>query len=396
MSLSNVDLWNGIRAAFPNFANHTSVGTKALFTEAGFEQLKNFSLETLNEFWDLSMRVFLQTVNIAQARDPLNEQDFGEVYEQSRGGYIQRLAITPMKPISPKYKGLENGKSVDPFVVRKPKIEERFFKQNFDYQHLITIPDEFQFKQIFISEFGMSETMAGLFLQMENAYKVQKYVNKLEAINEGINSTSHPLQGSQIVTASLSESPTETELVNLILTIKNVISAMTVGASTSAFNASRFQTLQSRDRLRILVRPQFKNELSVIVARNSYNADTLNLPIPIVEVENFGGIQPYKEAAFSTPLYEVYDSFGAVIGYTDVSGGKEVTVAEQDVFWKDPNADVIAIIADKGWLFESIQNPYRVEPIRNPAGLYQNYWASAPNNAILVDALYNVVVVKRG
>lgn len=395
MALSNVDLWNGIRAAFPNFANHTSVGTKALFTEAGFEQLKNFSLETLNEFWDLSMRVFLQTVNIAQARDPLNEQDFGEVYEQSRGGYIQRLAITPMKPISPKYKGLENGKSVDPFVVRKPKIDERFFKQNFDYQHLITIPDEFQFKQIFISEYGMSETMAGLFLQMENAYKVQKYVNKLEAINEGINSVSHPLQGSQIVTSSLSESPTETELVNLILTIKNVISAMTVGASTSAFNALRFQTLQARDRLRILVRPQFKNELSVIVARNSYNADTLNLPIPIVEVENFGGLQPYKEAAFTTPLYEVYDSFGAVIGFTEVQGGKAVTVAEHDVFWKDPNADVLAIIADKGWLFESIQNPYRVEPIRNPAGLYQNYWASAPNNAILVDALYNVVAVKR-
>lgn len=395
MALSNVDLWNGIRAAFPNFANHTSVGTKALFTEAGFEQLKNFSLETLNEFWDLSMRVFLQTVNIAQARDPLNEQDFGEVYEQARGGYIQRLAITPMKPISPKYKGLENGKSVDPFVVRKPKIDERFFKQNFDYQHLITIPDEFQFKQIFISEFGMSETMAGLFLQMENAYKVQKYVNKLEAINEGINSTSHPLQGSQIVTTSLSESPTESELVNLILTIKNVISAMTVGASTSAFNSLRFQTLQARDRLRILVRPQFKNELSVIVARNSYNADTLNLPIPIVEVENFGGLQPYKEAAFTTPLYEVYDSFGAVIGFTEVQGGKAVTVAEHDVFWKDPNADVIAIIADKGWLFESIQNPYRVEPIRNPAGLYQNYWASAPNNAILIDALYNVVVVKR-
>lgn len=395
MALSNVDLWNGIRAAFPNFANHTSKGTKEMFTEAGFEQLKNFSLETLNEFWDLSMRVFLQTVNIAQARDPLNEQDFGEVYEQARGGYIQRLAITPMKPISPKYKGLENGKSVDPFVVRKPKIDERFFKQNFDYQHLITIPDEFQFKQIFISEFGMSETMAGLFLQMENAYKVQKYVNKLEAINEGINSLSHPLQSSQIVTTSLSESPTETELVNLILTIKNVISAMTVGASTSAFNTLRFQTLQSRDRLRILVRPQFKNELSVIVARNSYNADTLNLPIPIVEVENFGGLQPYKEAAFTTPLYEVYDSFGAVIGYAEVEGGKEVTVAEEAVFWKDTNSDVIAIIADKGWLFESIQNPYRVEPIRNPAGLYQNYWASAPNNAILIDALYNVVVVKR-
>lgn len=393
MALTNVDLWNGIRAAFPNFRNHTAKATKDTFTEAGFERLRNFSIETLNEFWDLSIRVFLQTVNIAQAHDPLDSQGFGEVYEQSRGGYIQRLAVMPMKPISPKYKGLVNGKSVDPFTVRKPVIEERFFKQNFDYQHLITVPDEFQFKQIFISEFGMSEMMAGIMVQMENAYKIQKYTNKLEAINAGINSNTNPLQESQKVTVQLSEQPVEAELINLILTIKNVISAMTTGASTSAFNAMHFQSLQEKGRLKMLVRPQFRNEIEVLVARNSYNAETLNIPIDIVEVENFGGLMPFQEADFTTPLYEVYDEFGAVKGYNTAKGQTEVTVEEVDVFWKDPNEKVKAIIADKGWIFESIQNPYRVEAIRNPAGLYQNYWASAPNNAILVDALYNVVVI---
>lgn len=397
MAITNVDLWNKIRAAFPNFRNHTSEGTRALFTEAGYEKMRNFSVDALNEFWDLSMRVFLQTVDIAQAKDPLDSQGFGEVYEQARGGYIQRLAITPMKPISPRYKGLKNGKSVDPFVVRKPQINERFFKQNFDYQHLLTIPDEFQFKQIFISEYGMSEVMAGLMLQMENAYKIQKYVNKLEAINAGINSTQNALQESQKFAVSVSDTPTEAELVDLVLAIKNIVSAMTVGASSSAFNAMHFPTVQEKDRLKLLVRPAFKNQIEVLVARNSYNASTLNLPIDVIEVEHFGGLEPYKEAEFTTKLYEVYDEFGAVIGYSETegqTGADSVEVEEYDVFWKDPNAGVHAILADKGWIFESIQNPYRVEPIRNPAGLYQNYWASAPNNAILVDALYNVVVIK--
>lgn len=394
MALSNVDLWNGIRAAYPNFRNHTSEATRADFTESGFEKLANYSIETLNEFWELSIRVFLQTIDISDARDNLELQGFGEVYEQARGGYIQRLAIMPMKPISPKYNKLENGKSIDPFPVRKPKVEERFFKQNFNYQHLLTLPDEYHYKQVFVSEYGMSELIAGLMKQMENAYIEQKYVNKLEAINAGLNSKTNPLQESQKITVNLSENPTSDELVNFILTIKNVISAMSIGASSSAFNAMHFQTAQKKDRLKLLIRPQFRNMIDVLVARLSYNANTLNIPIDIVEVEHFGGLQPYADEEFSTPLYEVYDAFGSVIGYNTVEGSDTVSVKEYDVFWKDPNEKIHAIIADKGWLFESIQNPYRVEPIRNPAGLYTNYWASAPRNAVLVDALYNVVTIQ--
>lgn len=395
MALTNAQLWDGIRAAFPNFRNHTSKATRELFTEAGFESLQRFSVETLNDFWDLSIRVFLQTINISQAKDQLDAQDFGENYEQARGGYIQRMAMYPIKPISPVYKNLKNGASVDPFKVRKPKVEERFFKQNFDYQSLLTVPDEFQYKQLFISEFGISEFMAGLMLSLENGFKIQKYVNKLEAINKGINSSQNPLQKSQTVEVQMSDTPTADELVNLVLAVKNTISAMTIGASSSAFNAMHFPSVQERSRLKMLVRPAFKNQLEVIVARNTYHADALNIPIDIVEVESFGGLEPYQDDAFSTKLYEVYDSFGTVIGYNTAEDQTEVTVKEDGVFWKDPNKDVVAVIADKGWIFTSIQNPYRVEPARNPAGLYTNYHATAPGNAILVDALYNVVVIKK-
>lgn len=389
--LSNATLWNEIRKAFPQFASHTSEVTSKFFTKAGFEKLKNWNVETLNDFFNLSIRVYLQLVNISHAKDRFEEQDFGEYYENPMGGYIQRMATTSIKPVSPAYKNLKNGNSIDPWVVRKPEVEERFFKQNFDYQSLITIPDEFQFKQIFISEFGMSEFLAGIMEGLRNGYTIQKYLNKKEAINAGLNSTNNPLQDSQKVVAALSAEPTNDELTNFVLAVQNVISAMDLAPQSNAFNALHFSTTQDKSRLRLLVRPGFKNALKVKVLPYAYNRDELNLDIPVIEVSDFGGLIPYKEAEFTTQLYPVYDKLGTEIGFAETENAEAITVETHDVFWKDPNENVNAVLADKGWIFESVQNPYTVEPIRNPRGLYTNYWASSPNNTICVDALYNVV-----
>lgn len=394
-NISNADLWNAIRAKFPNFASHTSKASAQMFTETGYESIKASDYpDILNDFFELSLRVYLQQINVSRAEDTLANNGFGEYYDQPLGGYIQRMSIDSLKPISPAYKKLVDGKSVDPFIVRKPKANERLFKQNFDYQSLITIPDDFQFKQIFISEFGMSEFMGGLMTALQNGYTVQLYENKLEAINAGINSTTHPLQDTQKVEVSLSQIPTSQELSEFILTVKNVVDAMTLGPQTSGFNAMYFSTIQDKSRLKLLLRPGIKNAIAVNVLANAYNQENLNLPIDVIEVPNFGGLIPYKDAEFTTRLYPVYDEFGAVKGFNESEDQTEVTVEEVDVYYKDPNEDVIGLIVDKGYIFFSQQNAYRVEPIRNPRGLYTNYWASSPNNAVCVDHIYNLVELK--
>ena len=394
-SISNVDLWNEIRNRFPQFESHTSKGTKQLFTESGFEALKSGDYpDVLNDFFNLSLRVYLQLVTVSRAKDILDEGDFGEYYNNPMGGYIQRMSINSIKPVTPAFKNLTNGKSVDPFVVNKPEVAERFFKQNFDYQSLLTMPDDFQFKNIFISEFGMSEYMGGLMTALENGYTIQKFENKLEAINAGIDIKNYPLQSTQMITTSLSADPTNEELAKIILTMNNVISAMILGPQTNAFNAMRFSTVQDKSRLRILVKPGFKNVIKTKLLANAFNRDELTLDAPIVEVPHFGGLKPYKEDTYTTLLYPVYNTLGTCIGFNEQEGQDTVTVSENDVYWKDPNEDVIAIIADKGWMFHSIQNPYTVEPIRNARGLYTNYWASSPNNTIAIDPIYNVVVIK--
>ncbi|MCM1439818.1 MAG: hypothetical protein NC131_11555 [Roseburia sp.] len=401
--ISNVDLWNSVRNGYPTFASHTSEGTKELFTEAGFQQLKQYDPTALNDFYDLSLRVYLLTVDIAQVKDDFLDRDFGEVYEQARGGYIQRMAIAPIKPVTPAFRGLQNGDSPDPFIVRKGKATERFFKQNFDFQNLLTMPSEELYKNMFISEYGMSEYYAGMILQLNNSYIVQRYLNKLEAINAGINSTQFPLRATQQVAVPLTKAdPTADQLTSLILAIKSMVSAMGVGASVSQFNAAGYPTVQKRDRLRLLLKADLENQISVKVLTSAFNRDELNIPVEIIPVNNFGGLIPYMDNDYSTQLYEVYDQkLGYLIGYSETEGATTPTIKLDDygnpdteIYWKDPNSDVIGVLADKGWLFETVQNNYRVDTIWNPRGLYMNHWASLVGGGIFIDSLYNVVVFR--
>lgn len=391
-AITNAELWDKLRNKFPDFASHTAKGTKDLFTERGFERLQTMDSSVMNDFFTLSMRVWLNVINVSHAKDPLAENDFGEYYDQPWGGYIQRLSVNSIKPITPGYKNLKNGDSPDQFIVRKPDTNERFWLQNFDYQSIVTIPDDFQMKQIFISEYGMSEYMAGIFEGLQNGYVVQVYLNKIACINSAINSTKDPLQPTQINTIALTPAaPTADELKAFQLAVMNQITAMTITPQTNAFNASGFTTTQSKDRLKLLIRAGYKNALAVNVLTGAFNPDNLNLGIDVIEVPDFGGLVPYKEATFTTPLYPVYNDLGEEIGWAETEGASSVSVKLGQEFMKDTNANVYAILADKGMVFEMRQNPYTVEAVRNTRGRYTNHWASSPNNTIAYDPLYNMV-----
>lgn len=393
--INNTDLWNQVRAKYPHFASHTAKATREMFNEAGFEALRQMPENPLNEFWGLLMRVYLQQVNISHAKDTLENKGFGEYYDNPRGGFIQRMSVNSIKPISPKYKGLNNGDAPNPFVVRKPVTAERFFQQNFDYASLVTIPDDFQQKQIFISEFGFDEFMSGVMEGLRNGYVIQVYENKLEALNKIINSTAYPLQDTQKFVVEMSDDPTDEELTNFILLVKNIASAIDMAPQSSAYNAAKFATTQEAGRLKMLVRPGVKNAIAVRTLTGAFNPGELSMPFELIEVPHFGGLVPYLNSTMTTRAYEVYNDLGEVIGYAATEGATEAAAEIDEVYWKDPNEDVIAVIADKGAVFYSQQNGYEVEPIRNPRGRYTNYWASSPNNTIAGDPLYTFVTISK-
>lgn len=393
--ISNIELWNAVRRHNPSFAAHTSEGTAELFSERGWSTITQAGMQTINEFWGLAMPYFLNVINVSKAQDPLENNGFGERYEQEWGEYTQRMSIDSAKPITPGYRHLPDGKGPDPYMVRKLKTSDRFFQQNFDYQSLVTLPDEWMTKRIFISENGFGEFMAGVSAGLENGYIIQKFTNKLEAINSGLlHNTTNPLKQSQIVVSEMADKPTTDQLVDFQRAVMNTVEIMTTSAQTGAYNQLGWESTQDKSRLHLLVRPGYQANLALDVVRGSYNADTLNLGVQIDVVPHFGGLVPYKEAAYTTQLYPVYNDIGEQIGWNTTADQKEVTVQLGKEFYKDPNADVYAILADKGLVFEMKKNDYRVETIRNPYGLYNNLWASAPNNGIFVDPLYNAVVFK--
>ena len=393
-TISNVELWNAIRQANPTFASHTAEATAETFTERGWTAFTSGGEDIVQEFWELAVPFYLNLVNVSRARDVLYEKGFGESYEIPWGGYIQRMSVDSVKPLSPAYVDLVDGGTVDPFVVRKPKVGNRFFRPNFNYQSLITIPDMWQTKQMFMAEYGMSEFLNGVYAGMENGYILQTYLNKLECLNHALNDTEYPLQDSQKVTVTLSDDPTETELANLVLAVKNVITSMEVSAQSGDYNAGKFKTVQEKDRLKLLIRAGLKNLIDVRTMVGAFNPEYLSLGVDIIEVPNFGGLVPYAEAAFTTQLYPVYNTLGEQIGYNTQAGQTSVTHTEEQVFWKDPNESTIAILADKGLVFEMLRNPYTVKPIYNPRGLYTNAWASSPDNGCVYDPYYTMIQFK--
>lgn len=392
-AITNKALGDMIAKIYPSFKSHTAQLTAETFTERGFDRITQLDPTFVNDFFELSMRVWLNVVNISHAKDILAEKDFGETYDQPWGAIIQRLSTNSVKPISPGWVGLKDGDAPDPFVVRKPVVAERFWKQNFDYASMITVPDDFQMKQIFVSEYGMSEFMAGIMEGLQNGYTTQVYLNKLEALNAAINSTKTPLRPNQIQTLEMSETPTDEQLRGMINAIKKIVAAMCdLGPQTDAFNAYGFNSTQDRGRLRLLLRQGYLPDLETNTLYAAFNRDNLETGIPIIQVPNFGGIT-YTDG--TNPLYPVYNSMGERIGWNTVANQTSVTVTDDNAVAVDPNADVMAVLADKGVVFECRQNPYTVEPIRNPRGRYVNYWSSSPNNTIAYDSLYNMVVFKK-
>ena len=424
--VSNIELWNLARKVSPSFKSHTAEGTAEIFTEKGFEALRVSDLGALNEFFEISLRVAFQKMTISRAKNLFEDKGLVEVYDTPNGGYVQRMAVDSIKPVTPAFKNLENGDSIDPFIVRKPKASERFFAQNFDYQSFVTLQD-FQVKQIFISEFGMGEFIAGIMKGLENGYTIQKSLNTKEAINKALNSTEYPLQDTQVidVTWDFDSEPSTEMLTGYLLAIKDVITAMTTTEQTSAFNAGQFATAIDTSDLVMVARAGIKNRIELGLEVGAFNLDKLSIPVEnIIEVDNFGGLTPYVEsevegAVVQTAVQPIYDKNGEQVAYVDASvtvngyatfnptsqkwevsvttGGQTAitnqTVTEVDGY-TDANADVLAVICQRGLIFENLQNPYEVRPIYNPRGLYQNYWASSPNNAIVVDPYYTMVVIR--
>lgn len=403
--ITNTKFWNDLRDLNPPFAAIAPEASADFWNERNVTALLN-NQPVMNMFWELTMPFYDQQIMGPRARNPLMESGFGDAYDIPFGDVIRRIAIDPMKGVSPKYRNLRNGDSVDMQVVRKPVARERYFQTNWDWANIITIPDMWEQKRILMTEDGIDRFVSACMQSLNAAFIVMEYEKTLEAIGKSLSSNTVPFKDSQIVNIGdmsmdgLTMGQRQEKYTAFIADVRKIVTAMTVGSTAGGkFNSLGYVDIQDRDRLYLLVRAGIVDDLAIINMINAAPLDRYGLDVKIIEVPHFGEITPYtsvnEQGKYEGLLYPVYDNLGTVIGYNHVEGSKKVTVEENDVVWQDPHADVYALLADKSWLFTTKENDRVIAPApHNVRGLYTTFHDTMPNNGIHTDGLYNCVQFK--
>lgn len=402
--ITNDQFWDKARRFDPTFKSHTAEATAELFTDKGFEQITLAGTQTLNEFFEVSMRVAFQLLNVARAKNPLVDKGLVQVFNEGMGGYIQRMSVETIKPVSPAYLNIQNGDWVNQDIVRKAEVKERFFARQFAYQSLITIQD-YQLKKLWLNPTGMGQYIAGVMQGLANGYTIQEYVNIKECINTALNSDVTPLQDTQKIEVS-NYAETDEGLIAFILSVKNLATQMETTPSTAAYNAMGFDSSADVSDHVLLIRSGIKNLIDVKTLVGAFNPEKLSIPFEMIEISDFGGLVPKDaENATMTPAYDTFGSeVGFVTGTPDAAAykkadgkyyvridGTETEVSEKPDHYEDPNANCLGVVMQKGAIFEDNQNPYTVNVHQNFRGLYTNYIANKPEGSINYDALYNVI-----
>lgn len=393
----NSEIFKLAQAFSPQFKAYTANVTAANL-DLGWEANRSIDPEVVNEWFKVSMKIILQKVDIATVKNPIEGYGIVENYDTEWGNMVQRLAISGMKPVDPKFHGLQDGQSVDHYIVRKPKVEERFFSQNFDFQNFFTLQD-FQIKQILQSEFGMDQITSGIVAQMENSYQKQRYLNELEALSAGINSTDFPLQTNQVLEMDswTAAGVTDAELLGFIQSVKNLVANMTLSPSTSAYNAGKFETAINTDDLVLLVRPEILTAIQTRLMVGAFNKEDLTLPVEVKPILNFGGLRPYFGDTDDYPLFPHYNSLGETDGWALTAGGdKEKELDDPAVRYADTNDNVLGVLIQKGAIFTTEQNGVQMLPTPvNARGVYTNYFFNVINAGVHFDYFYNLVVIAK-
>lgn len=402
----------------PTYKRWTSKLTDEIFTSAGFEELYNNDYKLLEDFFGLSVRVVLNKIRSVNAVIPSTYKAIVEEFATEEGGITQRINIHPIKPVSPKFRNLQDGMSIDPYTVRKPKTDERFYKQNFDYSSFITLQD-INLKKMFIQEDGIFTYVEGITKSFNEGYYIQKYEMFRNMINLTIHSTQFPMQQTQIYNGTTnpelanidSDSPVDAQAAyrKFVQIIDNLNAFMKANPMADTLNAKKFMHGMNSDDYVLMMRYSIYNLIKsyegVIGSGTGYIKNVIeNLPFKVELVQDFGGITYVLASDHTTPLLPVYNKrTGEELGFNQNGGEYDpldtsdtnVPLPEDQIEAVDPNANVFAILAERGVIFATQQNSYEVRSIYNPRGMYTNHFANQPNGSFNYDATYDMVVFSK-
>lgn len=402
--LTNEQFLTAVSKVAPEFKEMAAKNSRDVFTESGFQALQNLTgtEDAVTRFYNIALMVGLQTVEHAKFKDVLATMGILERLQMSMGAYKQENHVQRIKNVNPAFlgkdgKGLKNGDSVDPYVVRKPVIDQDYYGLNWNYQNWFTLQD-FDLRLGWITPDNGVQSIVSAIYEMVDLDKIEtEYSKFFEVLNGAINSTAHPLMDTQqIKLDSWGATPTDDEVEAIIRVLKNIVEVFDSMPSVDIYNAGHYPNGAEASDMTMLVRLGIKSRIDTLMAY-VFGPDYLQFPIKVKAVPNFGGIKHYaaSDASFTTELIPVTDKDGVYTGYYSADGTESGQIAGADTVEVDPNKDVIAVIAQKGVIFELIQNEMKVRPIINPRGEYQNTFFNQMNNGINYNHNKNLITISK-
>jgi hypothetical protein len=400
--LTNAQFLTAVSKIAPEFKNLAAKNTKDIFTESGYEALQHISIDDpVSKFYSCALLVGMQLVDHIKYKDTIAKLGILTTYNMSLGAYIQKNRVKGrIRNVNPALfgadgSGLKNGDSVDPFKVRKAEIVQDYYGLNTNYQNWITVQD-FDLKGAWLSEMGIQSVVDEMFAYIDLDRVEFKFAKFYEVLNGALNSITHPLKDTQQLELEswTDAEPTDAEIRNLIEVLKNIVETFDVLPAVDIYNEAGIPNSASATDLKLLVRQGLKSKIESVMAY-VFGPQYLQFAIKIQPVANFGGIKYYKESAHTTELQPVYDENGAYTGYLSEDGTETDKVLEKNAYIVDPNEKIIAVVAEKGVIFETVQNPLRVRSIFNPAGEYVNTYFNEMNNGINYDHTKNLITISK-
>lgn len=402
--LTNAQFLTAVSKVAPEFKEMASKASREVFTEAGFESLANLpgTEDAVTRFYNIALLVGLQTVEHAKFKDVLANMGILERLQMTMGAYKQENRVQRIKNVSPAWlgkdgTGLKNGDSVDPYVVRKPVIDQNYYGLNWNYQNFFTLQD-FDLKLGWVTPNDGIQSIVSAIYEMVDLDRLEtEYAKFFEVLNGAITSEKHPLTDTQkIVLDSWSATPTDAEVEALIRVLKNIVEVFGSMPSVDIYNAGQYPNGADASDMTMLVRVGIKSRIDTVMAY-VFGPEYLQFPIKVKSVPNFGGIKHYaaSDTAFKTELVPVTDKDGVYTGFYSADGTETGQIAAAKTVEVDPNEDVIAVIAQKGVIFELIQNEMKVRPIINPRGEYQNTFFNQMDNGINYNHFKNLITISK-
>lgn len=356
--------------------------------------------DTVSDFWQINT-TWMQDEFMASRSGNIMESQGGVLTKfMEYGNTYQRVFMESRPPEDAQYVNLQENKSVDMQVVRKPIVEQRFLRTNANYYNHMTLPGTWATREIIMTGngFGLGIWLAGVMEGMEAEWNEWNFSMETECFYAGTHDSNRPLLQSQTYQIpNLVTDPSTTNIYAVVGLINKLVNYMTDGMRHNGYNSFNYRVPQEKGHLALYVRTGFKAMMGMVPQTVTATTEPLALPVRVIELPHFGGGIPYTswdEATntYTGRLYPVYGSDGAVIGYAPTEGAATATVQRNDpnIAWYDPDPATGFWLMDDRCINKIITNKREIlAPPFNTTGLYQNYDDVCPNMGFVFDAAYN-------